>query len=287
MHKILLSIFALFIFQSSFAADVLNFHSKDVIVYRNDLTKIDSVIFKKVSTQDSVLVYVGGVVVYQNNVVKIDSLSFSKFTGCNIPASSEVVIGTKTWTTTNLSVDKFRNGDLIPEAKTDAEWVAASINKTPAWSYYNNSVDSGAIYGKLYNWYAVTDSRGLAPTGWHVPSKTEWRTLGTYLSDDPKVPVEGIKMKNTCGWKAYDGDGDGIPGNDGNGSNTSGFVGLPSGYRSAENGKFNTIGSNGYFWSSTLEITLTWFSLLKSSEDYLYDYFGNAGTGMSVRCLRD
>ena len=271
MHKILLSIFALSIFQSAFAADVLNFHSKDVIVYRNDVTKIDSVIFKKVSTQDTVLVYVGGVVVYKNNVVKIDSMSVSKFTGCNIPPSSEVVIGTQTWTTTNLNVDKFRNGDIIPEAKTDAEWTAANTNKTPAWSYYNNSVDSGAIYGKLYNWYAVADSRGLAPTGWHVPSDAELTTLTTYLEGSC---IAGKKMKNTCSWL-----------NGGNGSNTSGFAGLPSGYR--QGGTYYYIGGNGYWWSSSDYFGSAYGLYLNASNNCTDRYMIIKGSGLSVRCLRD
>ena len=273
MHKILLSIFALSIFQSTFAADVLNFHSKDVIVYRNYLTKIDSVVFEKMSTQDSVLIYIGGVVVYKNNVVKIDSMSFSKFTGCNIPRSSEVVIGTQTWTTTNLNVDKFRNGDVIPEAKTDAEWSAANTNKTPAWCYYLNSVDSGAKYGKMYNWYAVTDTRGLAPSGWHVPSDAEWTTLTSYLGG---TTVAGGKMKNTCGWN-----------NGGNGSNTSGFAGLPGGFRYAY-GKLSGIGSFGYWWSSSNDYSDN--ARLRHLQYYdgivLRDSYSN-GSGMSVRCVKD
>ena len=70
----------------------------------------------------------------------------------------------------NLNVSRFRNGEIIFEAKTIEEWEKAGENKTPAWCYYNNNPTNGAKYGKLYNWYAVNDIRALAPKGWHIPS---------------------------------------------------------------------------------------------------------------------
>ncbi|MFM7765029.1 MAG: FISUMP domain-containing protein, partial [Sphingomonadales bacterium] len=84
-------------------------------------------------------------------------------------SSNEVTIGKQVWMTKNLDVDKFRDGSSIPEAKTDEEWKKAGKNKQPAWCYYNNDPANGAKYGKLYNWYAVNDSRGLAPVGYHIP----------------------------------------------------------------------------------------------------------------------
>ena len=75
--------------------------------------------------------------------------------------------------TSNLNTDRFRNGDLIPEAKTNEEWIEAGKNKQPAWSYYDNKSENGEKYGKLYNWYAVNDPRGLAPEGYHIPTVEE------------------------------------------------------------------------------------------------------------------
>jgi len=86
-----------------------------------------------------------------------------------------VVIGTQTWMAENLNVDRFRNGDLIPHAKTDEEWQKAKDNKQPAWCYLDNVPDNNL--GKLYNWFAVMDPRGLAPIGWHIPSTYEWEQL--------------------------------------------------------------------------------------------------------------
>lgn len=82
--------------------------------------------------------------------------------GC-ISYAQTVTIGTQVWRTKNLDVATFRNGDSIPQAKTNEEWEKAAENQQPAWCYYNNDPANGAKYGKLYNWYAVNDSRGLAP----------------------------------------------------------------------------------------------------------------------------
>ena len=98
--------------------------------------------------------------------------------------SQSVTIGTQTWTTKNLDVATFRNGDAIPQAKTDKEWQAAGDNKQPAWCYYDNDPKNGTKYGKLYNWYAVNDVRGLAPVGYHIPTDTEWTKLSDYLGGE-------------------------------------------------------------------------------------------------------
>ena len=190
------------------------------------------------------------------------------------PTSSEVLIGVQTWTTINLDVDKFSNGDVIPEAKTDADWNAAYTNKTPAWCYYESSVDSGVIYGKLYNWYAVTDSRGLAPTGWHVPTHTEWTTLSTTLGGEGEA---GYKMKNTCGW--YKG---------GKGGNSSGFAGLPGGFRDYD-GAFYCIVDIGYWWTAQERIgTTAWYRYLSSNNDFIStNDYAFKGRGMSVRCVKN
>jgi len=95
----------------------------------------------------------------------------------SITYSQTVTIGTQVWMTKNLDASTFRNGDSILQAKTEVEWKKAGENKQPAWCYHNNDPSIGGTYGKLYNWYAVNDPRGLAPAGWHVPSSEEWETL--------------------------------------------------------------------------------------------------------------
>jgi uncharacterized protein (TIGR02145 family) len=191
---------------------------------------------------------------------------------CGVGASNEVTIGTQVWTTKNLDVSTFRNGDPIPEAKTMEEWQKAGKNKQPAWCYYDNDPSNGAKYGKLYNWYAVNDPRGLAPNGYHIPTDAEWTILEEYLGKDA-----GEKMKSTSGWK-----------DNGNGTNSSGFSGLPGGFR-YDDGTFGSVGKDGYWWSSTEVSTFSaWYR-------YLFYYDGNVyraiyfkkEVGLSVRCLRD
>ena len=140
--------------------------------------------------------------------------------GC-ISYAQTITIGTQVWMTKNLDVATFRNGDPIPQAKTDEEWEKAGENQQPAWCYYDNDPANGAKYGKLYNWYAVNDSRGLAPVGYHIPSDAEWTKLTDFLGGEE---VAGTKMKSTDFWADYEG-------NSGNGTNESGFSGLPGGTR--------------------------------------------------------
>lgn len=99
------------------------------------------------------------------NPTKSQSSSFS--------AIKSIKIGNQTWMTENLNVDNFQNGDIIPEAKTTEEWEQAGKRQQPVWCYYDYDINNGKKYGKLYNWYAVNDPRGLAPKGWHIPSDEE------------------------------------------------------------------------------------------------------------------
>lgn len=109
---------------------------------------------------------------------------------CGGEAHDSVTIGRQKWMTKNLNVDKFRNGDPIPEARTYREWVEAAEDEMPAWCYYDNDTANGEKYGKLYNWYAVSDPRGIAPEGWHVPSKAEWKMLTDYLCGDLQAELK-------------------------------------------------------------------------------------------------
>ena len=188
----------------------------------------------------------------------------------------KVKIGGQIWMSENLNIDKFRNGDFITEAKTAEEWQQAGRKGTPAWCYYDNDPANGEKYGKLYNWYAVNDPRGLAPKGYHIPTDAEWTILTENLGDEA-----GKKMKSTSGWN-----------NHGKGTNTSGFSGLPGGYRD-EDGTFRTICVYGNWWSSTEDDTVptilldAWArSLYCDSGSVTRDYC-NKWFGVSFRCLMD
>ena len=187
---------------------------------------------------------------------------------------SSIKIGTQSWMTKNLEVSRYRNGDRIPQVKGPAEWAALT---TGAWCWYNN--DHG-FAGKLYNWYAVNDPRGLAPAGWHVPSDAEWDTLSTYLGKNA-----GGKLKDTGTIEA--GTGLWYAPNTG-ATNKTGFTGLPGGYR-GQNGNFNTLGKYGLWWSSTESYTTTaWYSELTFDGGGIYRDGGfYKFEGFSVRCIKD
>jgi len=188
------------------------------------------------------------------------------------PKDTETVrIGTQNWAIANLNVSTFRNGDSIPQAKTNKEWVAAGDAGKPAWCYYNNDPAIGKIYGKLYNWFAVNDPRGLAPAGWTLPTDADWTQLINYSG---KQGAPGSKMKSSTRWSE---------GNDG--TNESGFNGYPGGYR-VENGSFVNVGSIGIWWSTTEG------NMLSAADHYLSqsNSVGRSSSprqrGESVRCLK-
>ena len=183
-----------------------------------------------------------------------------------------VRIGTQSWAVVNLNVTTFRNGDTIPEAKTNKEWVTAGESGKPAWCYYNNDPANGPKYGKLYNWYAINDPRGLAPAGWSLPGEADWVKLANYLGGQGAA---GNKMKSTSIW---------IDGNIG--TNETGFTGLPGGYR-VENGTFLNLGSIGTWWSSTEAKASGAIDIYLSLSGSLGRSTSPRQRGESVRCLRN
>jgi uncharacterized protein (TIGR02145 family) len=190
--------------------------------------------------------------------------------------SNEVTIGNQVWMTRNLNVDKFRNGDPIPEAKTALEWKSAGENGEPAWCYYENDPSNGEQYGKIYNWYAVNDPRGLAPEGWHIPSDTEWMETINHQGGEEKA---GEFLKAMNGWFE-----------NGNGTNESGFNALPSGVRS-NHGNFSAFEKNGFWWSSTetekRDKEVVWSYYLDYYFDWVIREVSLKENGLSVRCVKD
>ena len=190
-----------------------------------------------------------------------------------IQFSEKITIGNQVWMTENLNVDKFRNGDPIPEAKTHEEWERAAKSKQPAWCYYGNDHKNKDKYGKLYNWFAVCDPRGLAPLGYHVPSNVEWKILIDFLGGEN---VAGKKMKSVKNWLE-----------NGNENNQSRFSGLPGGWCNTD-GTFSDIGSMGYYWSSTeLNTANAWFCVLVDNFEHVVNFYIGKELGQSVRCVKD
>jgi len=192
---------------------------------------------------------------------------------------NSVIIGKQTWSTENLNVSQFRNGDLIPEAKSQKEWEKAGKSGKPAWCFYENKNINGEKYGKLYNWFAVNDPRGLAPEGWHIPSEDEWTALTDFLGGEA---VAGKKMKSTEGWND-----DINKGKSGNGTNKSGFNALPGGYR-FWGAMFSGIGLNAHMWTSTEDYDEDAWQRSLSYNEAIVDSTNQAKfCGLSVRCIKD
>ncbi len=186
----------------------------------------------------------------------------------------EVMIGKQVWMRDNLAVTCFRNGDSIPHIITDADWMAFANAGKPAWCYYNNDPKYSANYGKLYNWYAVNDPRGLAPKGWHIPSDTEWDVLSNFLGG---LDSAGVRMKSKTDWF-----------NEGNGTNSSCFSAYPGGRRNTGGGVFGDLGYYGQWWSAT-EANIEYGNLryISHFSGALSAYSWYKGMGYSVRCVKD
>jgi uncharacterized protein (TIGR02145 family) len=203
------------------------------------------------------------------------------FTSCGVDQDGNsfngVAIGNQIWMAENLCVETFRNGDPILHAQTEAEWLQAGLNMTPAWCYQNNDHSNGSIYCKLYNWYAVNDPRGLAPDGWHIPSNAEWTQLINYLGGES---VAGGKMKST-GTQYWLSPNTGA-------TNQSGFSGLPGGNRGETGNSFSGIGEQGCWWSSTENSAgIASAIYLYKSHGMVIRYGDSKDDALSVRCIKD
>jgi uncharacterized protein (TIGR02145 family) len=184
-----------------------------------------------------------------------------------------VIIGNQVWMAENLKVTHYRNGRTIPNVPDAGAWRGLA---TGAYCGYNNDTSNVAIYGRLYNWYAVNDSSNIAPTGWHVPSDTEWQILVDYLGGES---IAGGTMKE-AGMDHWVSPNIGA-------TNESGFTALPGGQRSA-NADFLEMPRGGYFWSSTGSIgSPAWFRLLHFSNPTVARLNYSHLLGLSIRCVKD
>jgi len=206
---------------------------------------------------------------------KQGGLSVRLVKGEALPTSCpEITIGTQIWTGCNLNVSTYRNGDVIPQVTDPTEWANLT---TGAWCYYDNDGPANNnTYGKLYNWYAVNDPRGLAPEGYHIPTDNEWTTLTDYLGGDP---VAGGKLKE-AGLEHWETPNEGA-------TNESCFTGLPGGYRFT-NGNYDDIGYFGYWWSSTENsASIAHSCYLDYSNGFVSRHIPNKENGFSVRVIKD
>jgi uncharacterized protein (TIGR02145 family) len=188
----------------------------------------------------------------------------------------EIKIGTQTWVATNLNTAKFRNGELIPEAKTAAEWQKAGQEGKPVWAFYNFLPENGKKYGRIYNWHAVNDKRGLAPKGYKIPTDADWKKLVDYCGG---IMEAGKKLKSATGWK-----------DKGNGTAPNGFNALPGGF-CLEDGTFFGLEATGGWWTSTAGTGVeyentSWDRYMEAEKNAVETYSEPRALGFSVRCLK-
>lgn len=201
-----------------------------------------------------------------------------------VPAAqnNQIRIGSQVWMEKNLDVDKFQNGDVIAEAKTKEEWLKFLTEKKAAWCYYENDSENGKKYGKLYNWYAVNDTRKLAPTGWHIPTSEEWDelTVKNLGSNGSIYARPGYDMKSREGWTQSNNS----PGDFGN---TSGFSAIPAGFRQNDC-LFNGINNYAVWWSSTKSNVGSWNRGVAYNAPTVNHFaFLDQSAGLSVRLIQD
>ena len=186
--------------------------------------------------------------------------------------TSTIKIGNQTWMQNNLNLKRFQNGDIIFNAKSNKEWVDASINKIPAWCYYDNDKKNETRDGILYNWYAVHDSRKLAPKGFEIASDEDWIELSNYLGDSKN---SGHKLKSKKDWQQG-----------GNGDNEFKFNSYPTGGRSYD-GVFDGFGWGCGWWTSTsYDINDAYVWDVRSYDKELRRGLVPKGSGSPVRCIQ-
>ena len=182
-----------------------------------------------------------------------------------------VTIGTQVWMAENLKTTRYRNGNPIPNVTDSAQWAALT---TGAYCNINNDPNTVNIYGRFYNWYAVTDISNIAPAGWHVPADSEWTVLTTYLGTGPGGK---LKATGTTYWNSPNAGA----------TNQTGFGGLPGGDRS-NTGTFHYQGLYGCFWCITESSAANaWEHVLSANSANVIRMGYSKGLGMSVRCVKD
>ncbi len=200
-----------------------------------------------------------------------------------------VKIGNQWWMSENLKATKYNNGDQIGSTVPNSLSIAGATSPKYNWSYMGNE-SYAAIYGRLYTWYAATDTRNVCPAGWHVPSDVDWNILNDYVNSNAFGEIVGANssakiLASQTGWVLY-----GIVGNPGKdmaSNNKSGFSAMPGGIRQPV-GTYASAGLGAYYWSTTADIPslassrLVYFDLSTLQErNYTKD------TGISVRCVKD
>jgi uncharacterized protein (TIGR02145 family) len=195
-----------------------------------------------------------------------------------------VQIGNQCWMAENLKTTMYNDGTQIPFVNDNDVWKQLS---TPAYCWYDNDPSNGAIYGKLYNWYAVNDHRGLAPKGWHVPSDAEWKILEMYIGmTKEEADTEGNSRGNKGGKLKEVGTEHWLSPNAG-ANNQTGFTALPGGNH-GYTGDFSAMYLMCQMWSSTpYNNPDAWVRFVSYGESSIGRDHPSKADGKSIRCIKD
>ncbi|MFT5700948.1 MAG: hypothetical protein ACI8ZB_003834 [Desulforhopalus sp.] len=195
-------------------------------------------------------------------IILLIGLTSSKSFSETARQCKSVRVGAQEWMAENLKVSTYQNGENIPELKNNKEWLTAYRNESPGWCYYNNDPKNGKKYGKLYNWYAVIDSRGLCPTNWHIPTDVEWSELiTTFGGTGPSY----TKLQTS-----------------------NGFSALPAGARDFETGIFHALNNITFWWSASKKGSKNaWYHAMHFGYKQVARDYGGMNAGHSVRCIKD
>tara|TARA_B100001287_G_C22654490_1_gene516958 strand:+ start:657 stop:1727 length:1071 start_codon:yes stop_codon:yes gene_type:complete len=224
-------------------------------------------------------------VIYGNEVSFTTS---SPFTGGGVTfdgySYSTIVVGEQEWMAENLRSTHYANGDLIEHVPDAGSWNNNNISYG-AWCHYDNDAELENAYGKLYNGYAVMDSRNICPTNWHVPSDSEWTEfidlLGGELEAGGHLKSTGFDYWCPTGCAGMGGQGPNV-----GATNSIGWNGRAGGQRGS-GGTFQWFGAVGRWWSSADINNAQWLRQLEYSNTEVYRTGGSIASGNSVRCIKD
>lgn len=221
-----------------------------------------------------------------NSIVFNPKLSYDTLTDIDGNTYHTITIGTQTWMASNLRVTRYLNGDKIGTTSHATKDISSETTPKYQWAY-DGDEKNVAEYGRLYTWYAMNDSRKLAPSGWHIASDTDWAILETYVSDSLRTSPNTAKaIAGSTDWAVTD-TLKTVIGNNLSLNNSSGLTLLPGGRRYLT-GAFNGIGKFGYFWSSVqFDEGNAMFKVLGYNNDALVKTNGNKQYGFSVRCVKN
>ncbi|HPG38539.1 MAG TPA: FISUMP domain-containing protein [bacterium] len=262
-----------------------------VITYQSQMAKASSSMYRLYISGTDIITYKEDNVQITGNTTH-DATVYRTDTVTDIDGNvyRTVQIGTQWWMAENLRVTHYRNGDAIPLSTINDEWAEWFYLTSGIYCYYDNDSSNAAIYGALYNGYAIIDSRQLAPEGWHIPSDEEWKQfemqLGMSQSEADKTNAwrgtnQGGKIKEsgTVHWSSPNLGA----------TNETGFNASPGGYRDSKNGKFMQKSNNSMYWTSTNNIFYgtIWYRSLHFNSDDCYRYHISKFSGLAVRCVKD